>query len=67
MLDEICEKLSAVTEKTPDDEMKEVVDLLWDARSDYSIWKNGLDKTYKLYLERYPTTVSLKAVLLSIL
>eukprot|EP00096_Caligus_rogercresseyi_P015880 TRINITY_DN8368_c0_g1_i1.p1 TRINITY_DN8368_c0_g1~~TRINITY_DN8368_c0_g1_i1.p1 ORF type:complete len:188 (-),score=39.06 TRINITY_DN8368_c0_g1_i1:411-974(-) len=47
--------------------LSEALDLTWQARCDYSVWKGGLERTYQKFLIHENKPASFVAVLLSIL
>lgn len=54
-----------LTTLTPD-QVEEAMSLVWLARGDSQVWRNGLDAAYKSFLATHPSS-TIRAVILSIL
>ena len=66
--EDLCEALSNICEDSEAEELDQAFELVWQARCDFKVWKNGLDRAYVLYLSSKPSLPpSISAVLLSII
>ena len=63
--EELCDKLGQI-DAISDDDLSEVYDLVWQARCDRRVWKDGLSEAYLNFIATKPTP-PITAVLLSIM
>lgn len=67
--EDLCEALAGISDESAERELDHAFELIWQARCDFKVWKNGLDRAYILYLGSKPSLPpsALSAVLLSIM
>lgn len=65
--DQLCQALQKIQHnkklQNVEIDLDDTCRLIWQARSDYKVWKGGVDKAYNSYLASKPTLPTLTAVL----
>jgi hypothetical protein len=65
--DELCTALTSIRENDTQETFKLTLELVWQARGDYRVWKGGLDKAYNIFLASKPTISKTASVLLTLM
>jgi hypothetical protein len=65
--EEVCEALTSIREEDSREKFDKMSNLVCQARSDYRVWKGGLDKAYNQFLASKPSLPTMTAVLLTIM